>query len=129
LDSFWTQAVEEYYGKAPKDGGDSPFDDFENSSHLWSYVHHFHDTPFYVYSYALADLVVGSLYKNFQEKPDGFEDRLINLLSAGATKDIASALAPFGLDPTSPSFWVDALEAHLGSLINEAESITTQLGF
>jgi oligoendopeptidase F len=61
--------------------------------------------------------------------PDGFEDRLLELLSAGGTLDFATALAPFGLDPTNPSFWEEALEAHLGALIQEAETIATELGY
>jgi len=40
-----------------------------------------------------------------------------------------SALSPFGLDPTSPSFWEEALEAHLGALIEEAEAVATTLGY
>ena len=90
---------------------------------------HFHHVPFYVYSYAFADLVVGSLYNSFQKNPDGFEDRLLDLLAAGGTRDFATALEPFGLDPTSPSFWEEALEAHLGALIQEAEAVASELGY
>ena len=43
--------------------------------------------------------------------------RKIALLTAGGTKDFADALAPFGLDPTSSTFWTDALTAHLGELV------------
>ena len=129
LDKFWKQAMEEYYGKAQDEGGDSPFDSYVDTEHLWSYVPHFHHVPFYVYSYAFADLVVGTLYHSFQTTPEGFEDRLIDLLSAGGTRDFATALQPFGLDPTSPSFWEDALKAHLGGLIEEAEAIAATLGY
>eukprot|EP00581_Thalassiosira_minuscula_P010123 CAMPEP_0183709544 /NCGR_PEP_ID=MMETSP0737-20130205/5568_1 /TAXON_ID=385413 /ORGANISM="Thalassiosira miniscula, Strain CCMP1093" /LENGTH=625 /DNA_ID=CAMNT_0025937673 /DNA_START=100 /DNA_END=1977 /DNA_ORIENTATION=- len=129
LDDFWMTALREYYGKEGDAGGDSPFDSYENTSHLWSYVPHFHHVPFYVYSYAFADLVVGTLYNNFLTNKEGFEGRLIDLLSAGGTKDFADALAPFGLDPTSPSFWIDALNAHLGELVNEAEKIAKELGY
>ena len=93
------------------------------------YVPHFHHVPFYVYSYSFADLLVGTLYHSFQTTPDGFEGRLIDLLSAGGTLDFATALKPFGLDPSSPSFWEDALKAHLGGLINEAEMVAKGLGY
>jgi oligoendopeptidase F len=127
LDAFWMQALTEYYGKA---GEDSPFDSYDDVSHLWSYVPHFHHVPFYVYSYAFADLVVGTLYHSFQTNPDGFEGRLLDLLSAGGTKDFATALQPFdGLDPTSPTFWEDAPKAHLGGLVEEAEALATKLGY
>lgn len=126
LDSFWLQAMKEYYGTP---GEDSPFDAYDDVTHLWSYVPHFHHVPFYVYSYAFADLVVGTLYHSYKTSPDGFEDRLLDLLSAGGTKDFATALQPFGLDPASPSFWEDALKAHLGGLVEEAEALAAELGF
>jgi len=127
LDKFWMQAVEEYYGKAGE--ADSPFDDYEGIERLWAYVPHFHHVPFYVYSYAFADLVVGTLYHNFQTTPEGFEDRLLDLLAAGGTRDFAEALQPFGLDPKSPSFWEDAIKAHLGGLMAEAEALAMELGY
>lgn len=37
LDGFWKQAIETYYGIAQEEGGDSPFDSYENTEHLWSY--------------------------------------------------------------------------------------------
>lgn len=129
LDGYWLTALREYYGKESDAGGDSPFDSYDDVDHLWSYVPHFHHVPFYVYSYAFADLVVGTLYNNFLTNREGFEGRLIDLLSAGGTKNFADALAPFGLDPTSPTFWVDALNAHLGELVNEAEKIAKELGY
>jgi len=126
LDEFWMQAMKEYYGTP---GEDSPFDAYDNVSHLWAYVPHFHSVPFYVYSYAFADLVVGTLYRSFQTNPDGFEGRLLELLSAGGTKDFVEALEPFGLEPQNPSFWADALEAHLGGLVSEAEALAAELGY
>eukprot|EP00984_Skeletonema_dohrnii_P028134 scaffold17975_cov198-Skeletonema_dohrnii-CCMP3373.AAC.1 len=129
LDEYWMSALREYYGKEGDAGGDSPFDSYENTSHLWSYVPHFHHVPFYVYSYAFADLVVGTLYNNFLTNKEGFEGRLLALLSAGGTKDFANALGPFGLDPTSSTFWTEALTAHLGELVNEAEKIAKELGY
>ena len=129
IDSYWMKALREYYGKEGDAGGDSPFDSYDDASHLWSYVPHFHHVPFYVYSYAFADLVVGTLYNNFLTNKEGFESRLLALLEAGGTKDFADALAPFGLDPSSPSFWIDALDAHLGELVNEAEKIAKELGY
>ena len=48
---------------------------------------------------------------------------------AGATKDFVTALNPFGLQPDNPAFWADALEAHLGGLMNEAEILAKELGY
>ena len=129
LDGYWMETVREYYGEEADAGGDSPFDDYDDASHLWSHVPHFHHVPFYVYAYAFADLVAGTLYSNFLSNPGGFEGKFIDLLSAGGTADFAAALEPFGVDPTSPTFWQDALEAHLGGLINDAERLSRELGY
>jgi oligoendopeptidase F len=38
-------------------------------------------------------------------------------------------LAPFGLDPASDTFWSDALTAHLGGLLDEAEQLAKKLNY
>ena len=40
-----------------------------------------------------------------------------------------AALEPFGLDPSEPQFWNDAIKAHLGSLLDEAEELSKELGY
>ena len=122
--SLWLQATEEYYGKEGE-----LFDSFHDMDNLIAYVGHFHKVPFYVYAYAFADLVVGALYGAYQDNPNGFEQKLMDLLAAGGTTGFKEALAPFGLDPSDPSFWSDALNAHLGSLIDEAEALSKKLGY
>ena len=49
----WQKTMTEYYGEEGE-----VFDTYDDTSHLWTYVSHFHNVPFYVYSYAFADLVV-----------------------------------------------------------------------
>ena len=114
----------DYYGEE----GDV-YDSYKDTSHLWAYVSHFHNVPFYVYSYAFADLVVGALYGVYAKQPEGFEEKLLDLLSAGGTKGFVEALAPFGLDPASDTFWSDALTAHLGGLLDEAEQLAEKLNY
>lgn len=124
--NMWGECTAEYYGKEGE-----VFDSYADTSHLWTYVSHFHNVPFYVYSYAFADLVVGSLYGVYQVTDDkaDFESKLLDLLRAGGTKDFDVALAPFGLNPSEASFWEDALEAHLGGLLQEAEELSKELGY
>ncbi|PHJ22590.1 peptidase family m3 protein [Cystoisospora suis] len=105
------------------------FDSYKDIEKDWSGVHHFTKAPFYVYSYAFADLLVGSLLAARERDTDGFEEKLISLLRAGDTLDLETALAPFGLNPSDPSFWTTALELRLGSLINEAEKLAQELGY
>ena len=119
----WQQTMVDYYGAEGE-----VFDSYADTSHLWTYVSHFHNVPFYVYSYAFADLVVGSLYGVYQKQPEGFEDKLLELLGAGGVKGFREALEPFGLDPADPVFWKDSIDAHLGSLMEEAEQLAAQLG-
>jgi pepF/M3 family oligoendopeptidase len=119
---FWKQATEEYYGKAGE-----VFDTYDGMENLWSYVGHFHHVPFYVYAYAFADLLVGALYLEYGKQPHGFEQKLIDLLSAGGTIGLDEALRPFGLDASAPTFWRDALTAHLGAMIAEAEQLAADL--
>ena len=72
---------------------------------------------------------VGSLYGVYAKSPEGFEEKLLDLLAAGGTKGFKEALEPFGLDPTDPAFWKDSLNAHLGSLMEEAEELSAKLGY
>ena len=120
----WKECMVDYYGEE----GDV-YDSYKDTSHLWAYVSHFHNVPFYVYSYAFADLVVGALYGVYAKQPEGFEEKLLDLLSAGGTKGFVEALEPFGLDPSSDTFWSDALTAHLGGLLDEAEQLAKKLKY
>ena len=119
---FWMQATAEYYGDAGE-----VFDTYDNTENLWAYVGHFHHVPFYVYAYAFADLLVGALYLEYTKQPQGFEQKLIDLLSSGGTLSLSEAMAPFGLDPSAPTFWQDALKSHLGALIAEAEALAKDI--
>uniref|UniRef100_A0A0G4GU87 Peptidase M3A/M3B catalytic domain-containing protein n=1 Tax=Chromera velia CCMP2878 TaxID=1169474 RepID=A0A0G4GU87_9ALVE len=122
LDSFWKQTVVEYYGAEGE-----VFDKYEDIDKLWSYVPHFHSVPFYVYAYAFADMVVGSLYSVYAKNSEGFEEKLIDLLEAGGTRDFVEALKPFGLDPSRSEFWKEAFDAYLEPLLSEAEELAEEI--
>ena len=124
MSKAWRECTEEYYGKEGE-----IFDSLEDTSHLYAYVSHFHNVAFYVYAYAFGDLLVGSLYGAYMKQPEGFEAKLLDLLRAGGTKDFVEAVEPFGLDPKSATFWSDALHAHLGCLMAEAEELSKKLGY
>ena len=51
----WLATAKELYGE------EGEVFTYENTSHLWSYVSHFH-RPFYVYGYAFGELLTQSLY-------------------------------------------------------------------
>eukprot|EP00918_Siedleckia_nematoides_P070741 GHVU01154449.1.p1 GENE.GHVU01154449.1~~GHVU01154449.1.p1 ORF type:complete len:659 (-),score=167.71 GHVU01154449.1:554-2530(-) len=119
---FWRQAMREYYGEEGE-----IFDSYADTDNLWAYITHFHAVPFYVYAYAFADLVVGALYGVYKRQPEGFEPKLLELLGHGGVKEFGEALSPFGLDAAAPSFWAECLDAHLGSLLKDAEDTAARL--
>jgi oligoendopeptidase F len=86
----------------------------------WCYIGHFVRSPFYVYAYAFGDCLVNSLYAQFERSPAGFQDRYLDLLSAGGAKPYGELLKPFGLDARDPAFWDRGLDVIAG-IIDETE--------
>ena len=60
---------------------------------------------------------------------EGRARRHVRARFAGGTKGFEEALEPFGLKPADPAFWTDALDAHLGSLMDEAEALAKKLAY
>ena len=89
---------------------------------FWSYIPHFVHTPFYVYAYAFGDCLVNSLYDVYLTSPDGFQEKYMEMLSAGGTKRHGELLAPFGLDATNPDFWQRGLSVVSG-FIDQLEAM------
>jgi oligoendopeptidase F len=90
--------------------------------YYWCYIPHFIHSPFYVYAYAFGDCLVNSLYRVYQEKPEGFADKYLTMLRAGGTLRHKDLLAPFGLDASDPSFWQGGLDVIAG-FIDELEAM------
>ncbi|MGA2090328.1 MAG: M3 family metallopeptidase [Endomicrobiales bacterium] len=121
LSTLWIDMTRQLYG----DHGD--VFTYENADHLWSYISHFHH-PFYVYGYALGELLTQSLYAQQTRIGARFESLYIDLLSSGSTRNIIALLKPFDLDPTDDRFWISGIEAGLGALVAEAELLSGELG-
>ncbi len=92
----------------------------------WSYIPHFLHTPGYVYAYAFGELLVMALYEEFTQRPDGFADKYMELLSAGGSKWPHELVAKMGLDITNPEFWNKGLNS-LEKMIEEAEQLSKQI--
>lgn len=92
----------------------------DDYKYYWTYIPHFIHVPFYVYAYAFGDCLVSSLYAVYEEAPDGFEPRYLELLRAGGTLRHKELLAPFGLDASDPGFWAKGLRL-LEGLIDQLE--------
>jgi oligoendopeptidase F len=120
LDNLWLETTKELYG------ADGEVFTYKNAEHLWSYVPHFHN-PFYVYCYSCAEFLTQSVMAQKDRLGKQFEPLYLDLLRAGSTKGIVELMAPFGFDPTSESFWADAINASLGKMIEEAEKLSVEI--
>ena len=116
LDEYWLTTAKEMYGE------EGEVFTYENTSHLWSYVSHFHH-PFYVYGYAFGELLTQSLFAQQARLGSSFEPLYLDLLRSGATKDVVEFLQPFGLNPAEGSFWAEGIRGSLETMIVEAENL------
>ena len=85
----------------------------------WVEIPHFYFAPFYVYAYAFGQLLVLSLYRQYQEEGDSFKPRYIEILSAGGSDSPTRILEKAGIDIHTASFWqggFDVLKASLERL-------------
>ena len=71
----------------------------------WVMIPHIYNVPFYVYAYAFGQLLVLSLYKQYQEEGDAFKPRYMEILSAGGSIAPMALLGNAGIDVTQPEFW------------------------
>jgi oligoendopeptidase F len=113
IGDIWMQVQADSLGPAIKLS-----DDYRS---YWGYIPHFLHTPFYVYAYAFGDCLVNSLYAVYQEQPDGFAEKYIELLKAGGTLRHRDLLAPFGLDASDPDFWAKGLSV-IENLIDQLDT-------
>jgi oligoendopeptidase F len=95
-------------------------DDYKN---YWAYIPHFIHSPFYVYAYAFGDCLVNSLYGVFEQGAEGFQDKYLEMLSAGGTLRHKELLAPFGLDASDPAFWKKGIGVVKGFIDELAETL------
>jgi oligoendopeptidase F len=71
----------------------------------WVMIPHFYNVPFYVYAYAFGQLLVLSLYKQYQAEVEAFKPRYMDILAAGGSVAPVELLGKAGIDVTQPEFW------------------------
>jgi oligoendopeptidase F len=71
----------------------------------WVMIPHFYGVPFYVYAYAFGQLLVLSLYKQYQEEGAAFKPRYMKILSSGGSIAPIELLKNAGIDVTTAAFW------------------------
>jgi oligoendopeptidase F len=120
ISDIWIETQKEYFGPSVET------DDYDR--HFWMVVPHFYDTPFYVYSYSFAQILVSGLYQSYKaaekEGPDArdeFVANYIELLETGITRNLYEMCRPFDLDPETPEFWRKGLSL-MDKYLNELES-------
>ena len=112
LGDIWMAVQRESFGDAIS------LDDSYRS--FWCYIPHFIHSPFYVYAYAFGECLVNSLYANYQNNPDGFQEKYFDMLRAGGSLRHKELLQPFGLDAGNPDFWATGLNM-ISDLIDELD--------
>lgn len=118
IDELWHNTM-----KAPFEGALTYTDEHKNT---WMYVSHFFNTPFYVYSYAFAQLCVLALYQQYKEQGSSFVPTYTQLLSAGGSLTPKENLAQAGLDITQTTFWEKGLVA-IEEFIDQLDELTNSV--
>jgi len=99
---LWTSSQEDLLGDA--------VEVTEGYRTWWSYVHHFIDTPGYVYAYAYGQLLALSVYARYEEEGEGFVDAYLELLGAGGSRSPEELGRIVGIDLADPGFWDRGLD-------------------
>ncbi|MFH0861989.1 MAG: M3 family oligoendopeptidase [Candidatus Altiarchaeota archaeon] len=79
--------------------------------HEWKGIQHIFYSPFYCYTYALANLVVLALYRQYRTEGESFVPKYMRILSMGGSKSPRSILEEAGLDITKDGFWQMGFDA------------------
>ena len=77
--------------------------------HEWKYIPHFYHYPFYVYSYAFAQLMSLSFFKLYEENPKEFTKKYLKFLSYGGNKKPLEIFKELNIDITKKEFWQKGL--------------------
>lgn len=91
--------------------------------HEWVAIPHIYKSPFYVYAYAFGQLLVLSLYQQFQQEGESFKPRYLEILAAGGSDAPICILERAGIDVHSADFWQGGFDV-LWALLEELEEMT-----
>jgi len=89
----------------------------------WVMIPHFYNVPFYVYAYAFGQLLVLSLYKQYQEEGDAFKPRYKKILSSGGSIAPIELLHNAGVDVTTAEFWQGGFDV-IDSMVTKLENLS-----
>jgi oligoendopeptidase F len=92
----------------------------------WSYVHHFTNSPGYVYAYAFGLLLAISVYRRYEEQGEDFVPRYLEMLAAGGSRSPDELGAIVGVDLSDPGFWESGLDL-IERRLEDAEAVAEQV--
>jgi oligoendopeptidase F len=76
----------------------------------WLYIPHLYHTPFYCYAYSFGNLLVMSLYQQFNIEGKSFIQRYIKILGAAGSRKPEELLKDSGIDISNEEFWQQGFE-------------------
>ena len=76
----------------------------------WVSIPHIFHTPFYVYAYSFGQLLVYSLWRQYEKDGPDFVPRLISLLAKGGSAPPETIIRESGLGPLDEKFWQGGFE-------------------
>jgi oligoendopeptidase F len=88
----------------------------------WVSIPPIFETPFYVYAYTFGQLLVLSLYKQYQAEGETFKPRYLKILAAGGSDSPERVLTEAGIDIHSASFWQGGFDV-IHNLIEQLEAL------
>jgi oligoendopeptidase F len=92
----------------------------------WVSIPHIYSTPFYVYAYSFGQLLVFSLYQQFQAEGDAFKPRFMKILSAGGSDAPARILSEAGIDIRQAEFWQGGFDV-ISELVDQLEAMPVKV--
>lgn len=103
LDELWHKIISKPFGDA--------LEWTDEHKNFWMYIGHFFHTPFYVYSYAFAQLCTLALVQMYRESdhPAEFKKIYTSILKDGGSAAPKDILTRAGLDINRPDFWSQGL--------------------
>ena len=87
----------------------------------WLSIPHMIDSPFYVFSYNVGNLLVMSLYQQYRQQGAAFYPAYRALLSAGSSMSPMDIGRLAGVDLSNPSFWQQGIQV-IEDMVNELEA-------
>ncbi|HEY1074147.1 MAG TPA: M3 family oligoendopeptidase [Patescibacteria group bacterium] len=102
IDDLWHEIIKKPFG-------DSLVWTDEHKN-FWMYIPHVFNWPFYVYSYAFAQLCTLAIYKTYKEKGSEMVENYLDILRRGGSMAPKDNLALAGFDVSTPDFWQNGLK-------------------